>query len=125
MRLILLATLIVLGICLAYAHRVNPEEAVTMSYRGPATFVSLTSDCNEDAPCRWLLVCRVRGDRVAFHADTEWARGLVGEMRPGQAINLSYDLPATATPLGTELGPPTLRTIRPASAPIAVALSGE
>jgi hypothetical protein len=118
MRLMSLATLIVLGLCLAYARHVDPAAPQTASYRGPATFVGLSSLGEEGAAgaAYWLLVCRVDGQRVAFPANDEWVRRAAAPLHPGQPVTVSYDLPVKS--LGdnyTEFGPPTLRGIAPAN----------
>ena len=117
MRLMCLVTLIVLGLCLAYARHVEPIGHECASYSGPATFLGLRSLAEEGDGSYWLLVCRVDGERVAFPANDEWVRRAAAPLHPGQLVTLRYDLPTKSLPGNyAEFGPPTLRGIAPADA---------
>lgn len=117
MRLMSLATLIVLGLCLAYARHVQPHAPEGTSYCGPATFLGIRSLGEEGVGMYWLLVCRVDGQRVAFPANDEWIRRAATPLHAGQPVTVRYDLPIKSLAGDcTEFGPPTLRAIAPAAA---------
>lgn len=117
MRLTSLVSLIILGLCLAYARHLQPAVPDPASYNGPATFVSLVPDDATDPNPHWVLVCVVDGARMAFSANDARVRRQAASLRPGQAVTICYDLPATPSSCGyAQLGPPVFRTIKPAGA---------
>jgi hypothetical protein len=116
MRLMLLAAVITLSVCLAYAKYLEPDRTRGTSFDGPAEFVAMFHDSDGDADSRWILVCRVGGDRIAFNADDAWVRQAADGLKPGETVRLLYDLPAVSTACGSELGPPTLTGIGKAMA---------
>jgi hypothetical protein len=112
MRLMLLAAIICVGVCLSYDAYLKPVRPEAGCYDGPATFVSMSEDRDEESSnTQWIVIFRVNGQRVAFNAREAWARHAVEGMRPGQAVRLVYDLPASVSAWGSELGPPTLRGV--------------
>ena len=113
MRLMLLAAVFCVSVCLSYDHFSKPVRPEASGYDGPATFVSLlnTGDAEEGPEANWILVCRVHGQRVAFAVtDRSMCRRVEG-MLSGQAVRLTYVLPARAGEETSELGPPTIRAI--------------
>lgn len=120
MRLLGLATLIILGLCLAYAHHLEPDTPLSMFYNGPATVMSLREDSEQNVLGHWLLVCDVDGTRVAFRLHDDAARRTLAHVTPGQHVTLCYDLPGCVAGGYAELRPPTLRSITPAGTTDAV-----
>jgi hypothetical protein len=120
MRLMALAAVLVLGLCLAYTRYMYPSDGDVRSvaYDGPGTFLSVRDNADGGAIENWILVCRINGDRVAFSADAEWVRRATASLRPEQAVHISYELPASKTACGSRLGPPTLRGIEPLGGPV-------
>ena len=118
MRLMLLATTIVLGLCLAYTHHLDASApGGTASYDGPAVFDSIACDRRDDGSPRWYVICHVAGDRIALLADREPLLATARDLSPDQPVHVRYDLPCDVTENGATYSPPTLRGISRAASP--------